>query len=278
MSEQVLCSFVAFLVIEGLSYSCIRQYLCSLRHHQLLTGGADPALASLHRLHYVLRGCHRSLPVSVRPQRLPITPAILLRLHQSWSSGNHSYNNNCLWAACCVGFFGFMRSGEFTCKSWAAYNPHMLSLSDVSIDSQANPSVVHLTLRQSKTDVFGTGVTIHLGRTHTVLCTVAALLAYLAIRPPTPNPLFLTQSGIPLSRDTLVSLIRSTLSSTGLDVSLFNGHSFRIGADTTAAQVGLPDSTIQLMGRWKSSVFTRYIQPPVQDMARVSTSLLQARV
>ncbi len=46
LAEQVLCSFVAFLVQEGLSYGCIRQYLCSLRHHQLIAGGPDPALAS----------------------------------------------------------------------------------------------------------------------------------------------------------------------------------------------------------------------------------------
>ncbi len=150
----------------------------------------------------------------------------------------------------------------------------MLSLSDVSIDNPSCPTIVHLTLRQSKTYVFGAGVTIHLGRTHRVLCPVSALLAYLAVRPATPGPLFLLQSGIPLSRDALVASLCVALSSAGLDVSRFNGHSFRIGAATTAAHVGLPDSTIRAMGRWKSSAFMRYIQPPVQDIASVSTTLL----
>ena len=31
------------------------------------------------------------------------------------------------------------------------------------MDSRSNPTVVHLTLRQSKTNVFGPGVTLHLG-------------------------------------------------------------------------------------------------------------------
>ena len=53
-------------------------------------------------------------------------------------------------------------------------------------------------LRQSKTDVFGVGVTIHLGRTGDTVCPVAALLAYLAIRPSTPGPLFLLKSESPL--------------------------------------------------------------------------------
>ena len=62
LSELTLCRFVAFLVQEGLTYSSVRQYLCALRHRQLLDGGPDPTLNSCSRLHYVLRGCHRSLP------------------------------------------------------------------------------------------------------------------------------------------------------------------------------------------------------------------------
>ena len=150
----------------------------------------------------------------------------------------------------------------------------MLSLSDVSIDSRENPSIVHLTLRQSKTDVFGVGVTIHLGRTGDVLCPVSALLAYLAVRPSTPGPLFLLSSGVPLSRQVLITEIRCALASAGLDTSLFNGHSFRIGAATSASLAGVPDSTIQQMGRWKSSAFTRYLRPPVQSMAALSSRLI----
>ena len=180
-----------------------------------------------------------------------------------------------MWAACCIGFFAFLRSGEFTCNSWAAYNTAMLSLSDVVIDSRSNPSVVQLTLRQSKTDVFGMGVKIYLGRTGDTLCPLSALLAYLAIRPPTPGPLFLLRSGQPLSRGGLVSAVRLALGSTDLDISRFNGHSFRIGAATAAAEAGIPDSTIKLLGRWRSSAFTRYLRPPVHSLAAVSTRLLQ---
>ena len=63
----------------------IRQYLCALRHCQLLNGGSDPALFSFHRLHYVLHGSQCSLPSLVRPRRLPITPVILRFLHRYWT-------------------------------------------------------------------------------------------------------------------------------------------------------------------------------------------------
>ena len=155
----------------------------------------------------------------------------------------------CYWAACCIGFFAFLRSGEFTCSSWSFYDSSTVSLCDVSIDSHSNPTMVHLTIKQSKTDVFGVGVTIHLGKTGSILRPVSSLLAYLAICPATPGPLFLLRSGVPLSKEILVRAVRSALSSTGIDASLFHGHSFRIGAATTASYAGLPDSTIKMLGR-----------------------------
>ena len=259
---------------NGLSYSTIRLYLCALRHRQLMDGGRDPSLSSYHRLHYMLRGCHRSLPSSVRPPRLPITTDILATLYQCWSQTPLDYDKTCLWAACCLGFFAFLRSGEFTCRSWSSYNTSMLSLSDVMIDSRTVPTAIHLTLRHSKTDVFGAGVTIHLGKTGSFLCPVAAMLSYLAIRPPMPGPLFLLRSGNPLSREILVTAIRQALANTNIDVSRYNGHSFRIGAATAAAQAGLSDSTIKLLGRWKSAAFTRYLRLPVSSLVAISSRLL----
>ena len=80
LTEAILCRFVAFLAGEGLSYSAIRQYLSALQHHQLLSTRVDPAFASFHCLHYVLRGSRRSLRLSLHPNRLPITPGILRAL------------------------------------------------------------------------------------------------------------------------------------------------------------------------------------------------------
>ena len=276
LTEDVLCRFVAFLVGEGLSYSSIRQYLAELCHHQILSGGGDPALSSFVRLHYVLHGAHRSLPSSVRPRRLPITPDILCTLHSYWSSYAQDADAVCLWAACCVAFFAFLRVGEFTCHSWSSFTPSVLSLADVAIDSRSDPSIVFLTLRQSKTDMFGMGITVYLGHTGDVLCPVSVLLAYLAIRPPTPGPLFLLKSGDPLSRTILVAAVRQALVSKKVDISLFNGHSFRIGAAMAASQAGLSDSTIMQLGRWKSSAFIRYIRPPVRSIAALSNSLVDS--
>ena len=81
-----------------------------------------------------------------------------------------------------------------------------------------------------------------MGATGDTLCPVAAVLSYLLVRPNRPGPLFMYQDGHPLSQVDLVAAVHQTLAADGLDVSRFNGHNFRIGAATTAAQVGIPFS------------------------------------
>ena len=66
--------------------------------------------------------------------------------------------------------------------------------------------------------------------------------SYLALRPPTPGPLFVFQNGVPLTRVTFVNQLRDALREAGIDSSRYAGHSFRIGAATAAAHAGYSDS------------------------------------
>jgi len=45
----------------------------------------------------------------------------------------------------------------------------------------------------------------------------------------------------------------------GLPFGRYKSHSFRIGAASLAAEQGLSDAQIWLMGRWKSNAFKQYI-------------------
>ena len=275
LSEPYLCRFVSFLAsVRGVAYTTIQVYLSGLRHAQIVLGLPDPAFSSLPRLDLVLRGIRRAAGNNPRRVRLPITPRILALLYQSWSRPPVSHDAAMLWAACCTGFFGFLRSGEFTTPSLHGGTGPGLSVADVSVDSFSNPSYVALFLRRSKTDTFGVGSTIYLGLVDGSICPVKALLGYIVLRGNGPGPLFAFQSGSPLTRSALVQAVRDALRPHNVDVGGFNGHSFRIGAATTAAAAGVPDSLIQVLGRWKSSAFTTYIRSPKESLITVSARLI----
>ena len=89
-----------------------------------------------------------------------------------------------LWAACCLGFFGFLRAGELNCTHTKPASDTVLSLSDVAIDSRDTPQVLVVHLRHSKTDPLGVGAHLYLGRTGSILCPLTAVQGYSAIRPP----------------------------------------------------------------------------------------------
>ena len=146
---------------------------------------------------------------------------------------------------------------------------------DVSVDRHQSPSLLCIRLKQSKTDPFRVGVSLFLGRTGRDLCPVTAVLAYLAIHPTSQGPLFVFWDGSYLTRDKLVALLRAGLRLMGIDPSRFSGHSFRIGAATTAAQVGIQDVTIKMYGRLESSAFQCYVRTPREQLAGISVQLAQ---
>ena len=277
LSEHTLCIFVAHLASEGLTHQTIKSYLSALRHYHIMSGRGDPFIGSAFPLlQYVLRGIKRSPTHAPRQPRLPITPAILRLLKVVWSPLAVSDPDYImLWAACCLGFFGFIRAGEFTATSVGDFDPSTsLCISDMSVDDRENLSMVCVVLRQSKTDPFRKGISIYLGRTYADLCPVAAILAYIAVRPSITGPLFVFKDGSHLTREKLVCCVRQALSAAGMDTKGYSGHSFRIGAATTAALKGVEESVIKMLGRWESSAYQRYLRTPRKSLAALSARLI----
>ena len=145
--------------------------------------------------------------------------------------------------------------------SASKFNPQIhLSLSDLAVNNTQAPQVISIKLKRSKTDQFMKGVKLVLGRAHNVLCPVTALLAYLAHRGDSPGPLFRWANQDPLTKTKFVDHVRKGLITANIPAHLYTGHSFRIGAATTAALMGIEDSTIQTLGKWKSLAYLLYIK------------------
>ena len=146
LTENTICLFISYLFNQKLTHSTMKTYLSGIRHLSITAGLNDPHFHTMARLHYVLQGVRRSQSATsthLKP-RLPITPALLRCLQWVWlpPPGQASTPDSCmLWAAALLGFFGFLRSGEFTVPSHNTFNPQChLTPSDITVDRYEDPS------------------------------------------------------------------------------------------------------------------------------------------
>ena len=242
-------------------------YLSAVRSLHIDNGLPDPLINCL-QLQRLLRGIKR-VQGSSTTKRLPITIDLLKVIQRSLDL--NSWDHVMLWAACCLGFFGFLRAGEFTTNS--SFDPSIhLTVGDVQADSLVDPTCFKVHIKCSKTDPFRVGCDIYVGRGNSLVCPVLALGNFLALRGPSPGPLFCYADGRPLTRQQLSSTVQAILHSAGYSGS-YSGHSFRIGAATTAAARGIPDHLIKTLGRWSSDAYQLYIRTPVGSLTQVSSEL-----
>jgi len=86
------------------------------------------------------------------------------------------------------------------------------------------------------------------------------LMNYLLVEHTREGLLFRFKDGHPLSRQRLVVAVREALQKAGVEQSRYCGHSFRIGAATTAAAKGMEDLIIKTLGRWNSLAYLQYVK------------------
>ena len=93
-----------------------------------------------------------------------------------------------------------------------------------------------------------------------VHCPVKTLTTYMTLRGSQPGYLFCAPDGKPVSRTALISVLNTALKILKLPNSHYKLHSVRIGAATAALLNGKSEAEIQVLGRWSSSAFRRYIR------------------
>ncbi|XP_006818610.1 uncharacterized protein LOC102806526 [Saccoglossus kowalevskii] len=198
-----------------------------------------------------------------RQPRLPFTANIVAKMCSALSKGIFTpFTDVLLQAVVSVAFIGFLRCGEFTTEN-AQFDKNVnLCLEDVSFCSSDK---VLLKLKTSKTDPLRKGTVLTLFKNNR-FCPVTALQQYIAARKRSnyhngpSDPLFISEDGLPLTRACFLHLLRSLLNTIGVDSSKYSGHSFRIGAASSAAHAGIQDHMIKTLGRWTSDTYNRYIR------------------
>ena len=276
-SERTLCRFVALLATQGVSLTSIKCYLAAVRHWHIAEGWGDPHIGSMPKLEQVTKGIKsiqaRALPSLGKPRR-PISPMLLRKMRRVWLDDADSDDKEMLWAACTLCFFGFFRSEEIVIPTLGAFDQGThLTFDDVTVDNLQNPRLLRVRLKESKTDPFRKGIDVFVGRTEDDLCPVAAVLKYMVKRKKGPGPFFRFCNGQPLTRPRLVIEVKRALTRAGVNSDHYSGHSFRSGAATAAAERGVEDATIKMLGRWKSSAYQLYVRTPREQLAAISKKL-----
>lgn len=274
INQEILVLFVTHChVLLKLSATTIKSYLCAIRFRYVQHGFRNPLChpdgSTYLRLHSICRAIKRTQGCSSRP-RLPLTANIIQRLCSALRHGVFNpYTDLLLETLFIVAFFGFLRCGEFTHRT--AFHPSTgICVEDVCITG----SKASIRLKSSKTDPFRKGIMLRLFANKD-LCPISALRRYrearFQVRHLSLDPFFIGRDSRPISRQFFIAHLRDALSHIGLDCSSYCGHSFRIGAATSAAAAHVPDHLIKTLGRWTSDCYVRYIRSPETLLQQAQT-------
>ncbi|XP_068681672.1 uncharacterized protein [Montipora foliosa] len=266
--EQTLMRFCTMLS-ERMNYSLIKTYLSAVRALHLDNGLPDPLLNCV-QLQNLIRGV-KQVKSSSGPTRFLITFEIMRTIHESLDLSDQ--DNIMIWAACCLGYFGFLRLSEFMVDS--AFNPGIhLSVSDIHPDSDVNPTHMKVNVKCLRTDPFRKQCHIYMGRIDSPMCPYVAMDNYLKARGLASGPMFLYRDGSPLSRQKLSCTLQSILRSAGSPPCKYSGFSFRSGAATTAASRGVSDDLIKTLCRRCIDSYDAYDKTSIDTVLRVTSQLV----
>ena len=276
-TECILTLFVTHLATSNISLRTIKVYLAAIRCMHVCKGSHKQFNYQVTPwLQVILRGIKkRQAGRHFTKPHLPITIPILRTIKTALSKETPSYDSTTFWAMYCLAFFGFLRVSEFTIPAEDSYDSSChLSLGNIAVDNRTKPRLLQLFLKQSETDRYKQGTTVYMGATDSTVCPVKAVLSYLQKRSTQPGPFFVTEKGKGWTRSTFCVRLKSVLHKLKLDNNCYNTHSFHIGAATSASLAQLPDAHVQMLGRWRSNAFQRYIRSPPEELARLSKTII----
>ena len=261
ISPSLMALFIGYMFHFHYAPSTVTKYISALGYSHKLLGFPDPS--KVFYVSQILKGYKK---VGFRlDSRLPITLPILDRLVSiaPFLQGS-TYQISQFQAMCSLAFYAFLRIGEMTVHFNGNANPP-LQLHQITklISPSGELQAFKLTFGDFKHSYNSRPFSVVLSRQPNSTCPVLLLSKYLTLRGIRPGAIFVSEGGLPVSRSVFSSQLLRACHLCGLDPSRYKGHSFRIGAASYAADRGLSDAQIRMLGRWKSNAFLQYIRVPI---------------
>ncbi|XP_067308224.1 uncharacterized protein [Pseudorasbora parva] len=238
----------------------IKVYLSGIHFFFKIIHGHECPAISNPQTSLLIKGLQKTHPTK-SDTRQPLTIDLLGKCLTTIRSGVFPPNiTRTLDAMFILAFFGFLRVSEFTTNS--TFNPaNHATISDLKI---LNHDTIRFNIKQSKTDQLKRGHPVFIFNLPTPIQPYQSLAAFLSQRHSQTNsplaPLFLDENNYPASRHWFQRKLKTVLARSGISIKNFSSHSFRIGAATTAAQKGLSETQIKMLGRWTSHTFESYVR------------------
>ena len=255
-----LCMF-AELMSYSSGYGHIKNVMGGVRyfHH---TMGHDFPSDSVW-LEDTLQGLKRRLKGTPK-QVLPIDPVILRRM---FNFVNLKKNLELAhWCGCLIAFFTLFRKANL-CPRELKFDPEtVLTRGDIILDREKERVLIFVNF--SKTNQYQREChVIPIPKNDDPALDLYSHLCDLfsRVKADDDSPALSYNSNLFITHRPFTERLKILLKKAGLDPSLFSGHSFRRGGASYLYSIGGSTLMVQVLGCWKSQVFTRYLYLSLDD-------------
>ena len=195
---------------------------------------------------------------------LPINPAILRRMYKNIN--HNSFSDLALWCSFLTAFYCLFRKANCVPKD-RNFDPEcVLKRSDIEIDEESQNVLIYVNF--SKTNQYQKSfhvIPIPANDDPALDLFRHIKRLFLSVKVPESSPAFMYSKSCFINYKSFTTRLKSLLSKSGLDPSLFSGHSFRRGGASHLYGIGGSTLMVQVMGDWRSQIFTRYLYLSIED-------------
>lgn len=253
VKQHILVYYVAYLFSEDYAASTITSYLSAVSYIHKLNNFRDPCSSFL--IQKLLLSARKLRPS--QDVRIPITRKILHQICDVLPvTVSNAFESAMFKAMFLLAFYGFLRIGEIT-SAQKVINKNLLNINQIVME-QDKIIIKFIAYKHHMGKPFFLTINSASNKNY---CPVQCLQRYISLRGTQKGPLFAYIPDIPVTRCKFSTILKNCLSFANMDISKITSHSFRIGMASHCADVGMSDSKIRLLGRWKSDAFKSYIRP-----------------